>query len=364
MRIVIVGGDVGPDGDVEQTLTDMGLDWEVQRIADPAAALQLPAEPAVDVFVSAMSGGLHQGVALMAQLRSRYPDAMRILLLDEGNDFVASEALEYAHRLLHRPLDASELIEAVESVVDLRELLDNEELKQAVGRAGSLPPPPRLYLDLIQLLRDPEAGNDEIAELLSQDPAMVAKVLRLCNSAYFSNGRVITDIRVAVTRLGQHALHRLVLATEAFGVSGPPGIDREAMQDRALRTSKLAGRLLAGPSAELAATAGLLAEVGRLLPGVRGRDDPPDAGGPHYAEAGAYLLGMWGLPMPIVEAVARHHNPGSKRSGNGFWVAGAVHVASALVADAPVDEDYLRSVGMLDKLPQWRSMLEPAAVAA
>lgn len=364
MHIVIVGGDIGPDGEVEQTLADMGLDWAVQRVADPAAALELPAEPAVDVFVSAMSGGLHQGVALMAQLRSRYPEAMRILLLDEGNNFVASEALEYAHRLLHRPLDACELIEAVESVVDLRELLDNDELKQAIGRAGTLPPPPRLYLDLIQLLRDPEAGNGEIADLLSQDPAIVAKVLRLCNSAYFANGRVITDIRVAVTRLGQHALHRLVLATEAFGGTSTHGVDREAMQDRALRTSRLAGRLLAGPSAELAATAGLLAEVGRLLPGVRGRDDPADGGGPHYAEAGAYLLGMWGLPMAIVEAVARHHDPGGRRSGSGFWVAGAVHVASALVADAPVDEDYLRSVGMLDKLPLWRSMLEPAAAAA
>lgn len=364
MRIVIVGGDVGPDGEVEETLADMDLDWDVRRIADPAAALELPAEPAVDVFVSAMSGGLHQGVALMAQLRSRYPEAMRILLLDEGNNFVASEALEYAHRLLHRPLDPCELIEAVESVVDLRELLDNDELKQAMGRAGSLPPPPRLYLDLIQLLRDPESGTGEIAELLSQDPAIVAKVLRLCNSAYFSNGRVITDIRVAVTRLGQQALHRLVLATEAYGGSGTPGVDREAMQDRALRTSKLAGRLLAGPSAELAATAGLLAEVGRLLPGVRGRDDPADAGGPHYAEAGAYLLGMWGLPMPIVEAVARHYHPGGRRSGSGFWVAGAVHVAAALVAEAPVDEDYLRSVGMLDKLPLWRSMLEPVAEAA
>ena len=65
--------------------------------------------------------------------------------------------------------------------------------------------------------------------------------------------------------------------------------------------------------------------------------------------------------MAIVEAVARHHDPGGRRSGSGFWVAGAVHVASALVADAPVDEDYLRSVGMLDKLPLWRSMMEPTA---
>jgi len=337
----------------------------VRRVADPAAAMSMPAEPVTDVFVSSMSGGPRQGVALMAQLRSRYPEAMRILLLDEGDNFVASEALDYAHRLLNRPLDPFELIEAVESVVDLREMLDNEQLKQAVGRVEKLPAPPRLYLDLVQLLRDPEASNHEIAQLLSQDPVIAARVLRLCNSAYFSGGREITDIKVAVTRLGQQSLHRLVLATEAFGASPTiNGVDREAMQDRALRTSRLAGRLLAGPSAELAATAGLLAEVGLLLPGVPGRDAGPESEGPHYAEAGAYLLGMWGLPMAIVEAVARHHRPGGKRAGNGFWVAGAVHVASALVAGAPVDEAYLRSVGMIDKLPMWRALVEPSAQAA
>jgi len=43
---------------------------------------------------------------------------------------------------------------------------------------------------------------------------------------------------------------------------------------------------------------------------------------------------------------------------------GAVHVASALVTGREVDEAYLRSVGVIDKLPQWRGMLEPATEAA
>src|SRR5690606_14877465 len=145
----------------------------------------------------------------------------------------------------------------------------------------------------------------------------------------------------------------------------PSGVDREAMQERALATSQLAGKLLAGPSSELAATAGLLAEVGLLLPGIEdsalpGSDDPLTeikAGSPGYAEAGAYLLGLWGLPTPIVEAVAHQSRPRRMRSG-GFWVTGAVHVASALVRGTTVDESYLHSVGVLGKLPQWREMAE------
>src|SRR5690606_17776398 len=179
-------------------------------------------------------------------------------------------ALDCAHRLLRKPLDAGELIEAVESVIELRELLDNEALNQAIGRIGSLPPPPKLYIDLTQLMRDADTTSNDVAELLGQDPVLAAKVLRLCNSAYFSAGRVVTDIRAAVTRLGLQNIQRLVLATEAFAADTEvEGVDREAMQERALKTSRLAAQLLGGPSAELAATAGLLAEVGKLLPGVR-----------------------------------------------------------------------------------------------
>jgi HD-like signal output (HDOD) protein len=352
VRIAIIGEDGGRIGQFEQALADFGLDWDVVRPTDPAAALDAPM-PA-DVFVVSQASS-----ALLAQVRQRHPGAVRIQLLEADQDADAMQALDGAHRLLRMPLDAGELIEAVESLSDLRELLDNAELKQRIGSIGSLPPPPRVYIELTQLLRDPESSNNEIAEVLAQDPAIAAKVLRLCNSAYFSGGRVITDFRAAVTRLGHQQISRLVLATETFGAIQSAGnVDREALQDRALRTSRIAGRLLAGASAELAATAGLLAEVGLLLPGIQAEGD-----GPHYAEAGAYLLGLWGLPMPIVEAVAHHHRPARMRSG-GFWVTGAVHVASALVSGKDVDEVYLRSVGVADKLPRWRDLVAQLAEAA
>ena len=116
---------------------------------------------------------------------------------------------------LAKPVDPGELVASVESVIDLRELLDNEALKRTLGAVSSLPPPPKLYLQLTRLLRDP------------QDPAIAAKVLRLCNSAYFSGGREISDMRSAVLRLGHQALLRLVLTIEAFGAAHGSGKLRE-----------------------------------------------------------------------------------------------------------------------------------------
>lgn len=356
MFIVIVGEEGGRARELESALRDLGLDWSVQWLTDAHGVLAIPRERRIDVLVAELRIGSQSGTMLLEQARSLHPEAARILLLDRGQASDAMLALDVAHRLLRKPLDAGELVDAVESVSDLRDLLVNPTLVQTIGRVGSLPPPPALYLALSRLMQDPDVEVAKVAALVSQDPAVVAKVLRLCNSAYFSAGRAITDIRTAITRVGLQTLQRMVLASEAYG-SGPPvpGVDREAMQDRAMRTSKLASRLLIGPSAELAATAGLLAEVGKLPPGVNrgGNDDV----GPHYAEAGAYLLGLWGLPMPIVEAVAHHHHPDRVRM-SGFWVPGAVHVAAALVSGNPLDEDYLRAVCQIDHLPAWRAMAE------
>lgn len=360
MFIVIVGEEGGRASELQLAIRDFGLDWTLLWVDDVDGALTIPREQTVDVVVAELRIGAHAGTALLEQVRSLHPESARILLLDRGAGSDALQALDVAHRLLRKPLDASELVDAVESVSELRELLTNPTLVQTIGRVSSLPPPPKLFLELGRLMQDPDVGMNQVANVVSQDPALVAKVLRLCNSAYFSQGRIITDIRSAITRLGMQTLQRMVLAGETYGRGDVPGIDREAMQERAMRTSRLAAQLLSGPSAELAATAGLLAEVGKLLPGVSrgGADDR----GPHYAEAGAYLLGLWGLPMPIVEAVANHHQPARVRM-SGFWVPGAVHVAAALVAGTPVDEDYLRAVCQIDRLPQWRALAEELAAA-
>ncbi|PKM07217.1 MAG: hypothetical protein CVV14_09365 [Gammaproteobacteria bacterium HGW-Gammaproteobacteria-4] len=365
MFVLIAGNNLDARAGLEQAVADFDLDWQIAFASDAAAALEVATQRTVDVAaVDLRSPGI-DGPALLAAIRKRHPEVVRLLLTDESQQGDAMGVLESAHRFLNKPLRADELVEAVESVCELREILDSPQLKALIGAIGELPPAPNLYLKLTRVLSDPNAPANAAATLVAQDPVMASKVLRLCNSAFFSGGRTVSDIRTAVVRLGQENLRRLVLASEVFsGSKIDSGIDREAMQLRALRASQLAARLLGGSSAELAATAALLSDVGMLLPGVsipKAGDTTPDAM-PHYAEAGAYLLGLWGLPMPIVEAVASHHQPGKSRS-RGFWVGGAVHVARALVSGEDIDEDYLDSVGLRDRLPAWRKLAADMAAA-
>ncbi|WP_332309318.1 HDOD domain-containing protein [Pseudomarimonas arenosa] len=359
MIVLIVGRDASQSEGVESALSDLGVDWKIKFVADASAALSYAQANPIEVVVAEMRPIGMEGTALLDRVKSHHPEAARIMLLDETEESQAMRALSSAHRLLNKPLRAEELLEAVEGISELHEILNSPELKAAVGKLDKLPPPPKLYLALTRALDDPNVSPASLATLIQQDPAMAAKVLRLCNSAYFSGGRTITDIRTAVIRLGQQILRRMVLATEVFADSTNSKVDRDAMRRRALLSSQLASKLLAGSSSELAGTAALLAEVGMLLPGVKilNKDGELEGEGPHYAEAGAYILGMWGLPMPIVEAVANHQQPG-RSNARGFWVPGAVHVARALIAQQPLDENYLSQVGMADKLPAWQKLAE------
>lgn len=356
VQVLIIGreGDYGVD--FVESFAALGVDWQLVLLPDVSAALhRMQADPP-DVVVCDLRPVGMEGGALLDRAKAFAPKAARIMLLEERDAGQAMRLLGSAHRLLHKPLRAEELIEAVDSIVELQELLGSEALRAAIGRVDRLPPPPKLYLQLSQAVNDPNASLAQIAGLVQQDPATAARVLRVCNSAYFSSGRNVADVRTAVIRLGQQELRRIVLASEVFRDSAD-GADCEAMRLRSLKASQLAARIIDSASAEMAATAALLAEVGLLLPGVRVPDGRGGwrGDGPHYAEAGAFLLGMWGLPMPIVEAVAHHCHPGRSRA-RGFWMVGAVHVACALAGGREVDLAYLEQAGVAARLPGWRKL--------
>ena len=88
-----------------------------------------------------------------------------------------------------------------------------------------------------------------------------------------------------------------------------------------------------------------------------------------HAEIGAYLLGIWGLPQPIVDAVAHHHHP-TRMPHSGFDPMTAVYVADLLAGrgpDSPIlqhDQDCLEELGLTQKFAEWRKTLPFHTLAA
>ena len=90
-----------------------------------------------------------------------------------------------------------------------------------------------------------------------------------------------------------------------------------------------------------------------------------------HSEVGAYLAGIWGLPNPIVEAIAWHHTPQTSGS-KGFSPLIAVYAADRLIEAGPfahfpdgepLNEELLRSLGLPDREPVWRQLYEEVMLA-
>jgi HD-like signal output (HDOD) protein len=357
VRILLVGDAASLPAELTEFIADLGEDWQPLTATDGQTAMTAVATQGVDAVIVCPQLPDLNATTLLGQIRTLRPETIRIALVDaqHGNRPPPARLIGVAHRFLPLPLAPEVLLEALTSLEELREVLDSPRLRDAIGRIEKLPSPPHLYLSLTQALEhDDDADSADVAKLVAADPAIAAKVLQLSNSAFFSQGRTIADLRTAVTRLGLSTLRDLVLASEVFSAPTLSTAERNSLQQRALLASRLAARLLPESSAELGATAALLADIGLLLPGVRNERDPDASEDrPGHTEAGAYLLGLWGLPMPIIEAVAFHLQP-QRANTRSFWVTGAVHVALALVNGDPVDEDYLQRAGVLNRLPQWR----------
>jgi HD-like signal output (HDOD) protein len=91
-----------------------------------------------------------------------------------------------------------------------------------------------------------------------------------------------------------------------------------------------------------------------------------------HAEMGGYLLGLWGLPYAVAEAVALHHAP-SRVDHQSFDAAAAVYIANLLAnelgpspqspmgAGLQSNQEYLISLGVEEDIPHWRAMAAEAA---
>jgi putative nucleotidyltransferase with HDIG domain len=202
----------------------------------------------------------------------------------------------------------------------------------------------------------------------------------LVNSAFFGSRRPITTADRAVAYLGMDTIGSLVLGHSVFrsGVAtGIPGFSLEQLWQHSLQTGAAARAIafsenFSAAKVDEAFLAGVLHDVGKIIFATRAAPLANDAAGTgldvvaqmeaHHAEVGAYLLGLWGFPNPIVEAVAFHHAP-SHSSEKGLGLSGIVHIANRLVhqgsenplgsIDSALEPQFLEDLQLSDHLPKW-----------
>jgi putative nucleotidyltransferase with HDIG domain len=353
---------------------------EVVVADDPQSAAAILVEDPVDVLVASVC--TLDGLEILRNAKRRRSRTARIVLTPADRHQLGFHLTGLAHQVLPHSVPGEDLAAVVESTMALRRRLADPALQEFVGGLERLPSMPDLYTEVVRLAGDPDSTLAEIGAVVAKDVAMTTKVLQLINSAFFGLRHRITDARQAVTLLGIDTIAALVLSVGVFEAIRSPRVIpvAERVQQHSWSVAAAARQIATDdrrPRHELAdfQLAGMLHDIGKLLLAsadpdrfaeAEAADEPLTAErelfGAAHPEVGAYLLGLWGLPDPIVEAAAYHHDP----SAAAGWTAGplaAVHVVAAVARSAPdeapdIDAAYLSRIGILGRIDTWITAAE------
>jgi len=286
---------------------------------------------------------------------------VRLILSGHADSTSIMRTVGIAHQYLAKPCESATLRAAISQTYSLRKLLSSDRLVQLVGRVDMLPSAPKAFQEILACIQRPTASVADAGEIIGRDIAMTANVIKLVNSAFFGARQPITTARRAVAYLGMDTLAALVLGHSAFksGIAtGIAGFSLERLWQHSLDTATVARTvaLLEGQSpalAESAFLAGMLHDVGKVV--FATRPGAPDAVAAsdeettrqmdaHHAEVGAYLLGLWGFPNSVIEAVAFHHSP--SLAGEGLSLPALIHIADQLAHQRQAEGSGSTGLGM------------------
>jgi len=394
-RILFVDDDPLLLEGLRRGLRSMSTEWDMAFVDSGEKALAIMGQLPFDVVISDMRMPGMSGAALLAEVWKRFPKTVRLILSGHADPDLILECVGTAHQYLSKPCQAKDLKAAINRASGLEQSLKDEDLRRLISRLDRVPSIPSLYAEIVEKLQDPEVGADEIGETVLKDLAMTAKILKLVNSAFFGLGREVSNPADAVTYLGLDTIKSLVLSIHAFSQFDSDtfgAFSIEKLWNHSQRTAGWAKEIAqmedAGPKVmDEAFVAGMLHDIGKLvlasnfpaeydqvIESAEGRtsallNGEQKAFGANHAEIGGYLLGLWGLPVPVVDAIALHHNPG-KGPSLAFSPLTAVHAANGLVnleggagnesMAEDIDLEYLATLQLSDRLDTWQAGVSSA----
>ncbi len=192
---------------------------------------------------------------------------------------------------------------------------------------------PSVVMKAVELLNDPNTSASEIGQIISQDPALSVRLLKIVNSAFFGFPSRIETISRAITIVGTLELTDLILGASAirtFEKIPNQLVNMETFWEHSLYAgvvARILARYLRAPNTERCFVMGLLHDVGAL---ILYRQQPErsrqaleltiEQSMPlhiaereifsfDHGEVGAELMYAWKLPGSFIEVARHHHQP-------------------------------------------------------
>jgi HD-like signal output (HDOD) protein len=391
-RILFVDDEVMILQGLQLMLRCMRAEWEMEFVEGAEAALQILGQSPFDVIVSDMRMPGMNGAELLTEVMKRHPNTVRLILSGYADKDLILKCVGSTHQYLAKPCDAESLKATIARASSLEDSFQNGRLKTLVCQMDRLPSIPTLYMQLVEKASRSDTSLEELGEIVSRDIGMTVQILKLTNSAFFGLGRQLSSAQEAVAHLGLDTIKALVLSVHAFSQfekAETGALKIESVCSHSLQVASWAKCIskLEGQDqkvAEESFTAGMLHDIGKIVLAVNLPNEYTEATrlahsglelslaerqvfGVNHADVGGHLIGLWGLPVPVVEAVALHHNP-CRAIQPVLSPLTFLHAANVLEWERPhsangapapqFDTDYLGLLGVLPRVDSWRQALQ------
>ncbi|CAB1074325.1 hypothetical protein JY97_12295 [Alkalispirochaeta odontotermitis] len=207
------------------------------------------------------------------------------------------------------------------------------DVKDIVGQIDQLEPVPPIAGQILALAQEPDCSLPEIADLILNDPAITANLLKTCNSVYFGLNRKVDSVRDAIGFVGLDYIVQLVMLNSVSqNLKRQPqgyGLGEGALWRHAVTSAHVAKILAAkfGPTENqhLIYTAALLKDIGKLILGryvafsfeeinilVKSKgfsfnDAEKKIIGMNHEEIGAMVGQKWCFSSKLIHIIRHHH---------------------------------------------------------
>ncbi len=378
---------------LRRPLRFMHKKWDMHFATSGLQGLEILAGQKMDLVVSDMYMPEMDGAEFLRRVWTLYPYTIRTILSGNSDKSLILKTLKPAHKFLHKPCSPETLISWVNNILFFRKILPNKELQERFNGIGALPTQPLFQALLFEAIAHDK--SQEVGAIIPYDVSMAANLLKVTLNNFFVKSFGLPSLSDSAEMIGMDLLYQIVSSRDIFAEYNDAqfkGFSIIKQWRHCLRTAKYAAIIASRESSDPAFVnacylAGLFHDLGKLLLVTAYPHEYSEvldhfsrqkqslwsletsAMGCCHGMAGAYLLGIWGLPMEIIEAVAFHERPSALKK---FVISPLciVHVANVLdhlflrfTKNAPIrqlDLVFLQQTISKDKLQTWKNLCNQA----
>ena len=241
-------------------------------------------------------------------------------------------------------------------------------IEAVINNVNQLPSMPAVIAKLLRMVNKEDFSFKEIAEEISKDQSMTANILKLCNSAYFSKGNVITSVEKGIITLGLNEIKEIIMIVSAKPLMEKSllgyEMEKGALWEQGVVVAEVSKRIaeVTGRKdvADVVFTGGIIHNVGKVVialfvhntyadimalvekDGISFSKAEHDVMGYSHEEIGEKILTKWNFPQILKSIVRYYKDPMSAPEEDQYEVS-VVHIANglALMAGVGIGKDGL-----------------------